>query len=116
MRAMLTWLMMLGLLTGLNIRVIASSIDQSGTCSQTVESCCSHSNKDAPDGHQHDGQKCPESHHHHKGCCSNVQPLTVENDHLRQPGSPGFSLLGVRHEGEVPPEGPFLSSEKPPLI
>ena len=45
-----------------------------------------------------------------------VSALIMLGSMNRQPGIPGSSLLGVRHEGEVPPEGPFLGSEKPPLI
>jgi hypothetical protein len=101
---------------GLNARVLAADAVHVGNCSQAEEICCSHSHGEAPDDHQHDGKKCPQDHHHHHGCCSISQPLTVENDHIRQPGIPGSSLLGMRQEAEVPPEEPFLSSEKPPLI
>jgi hypothetical protein len=116
MRSLLTWLMVFSVLAGLNVRVLGAEDRHVGTCSHIEEICCDHSHDPAPDDHQHDGEKCPQDHHHHHGCCSIAQPLTVENDHLRQPGIPGSSLLGVRHEGDVPPEEPFLGSEKPPLI
>jgi hypothetical protein len=43
-------------------------------------------------------------------------PLIVESNAACRSGVPGSSQLGFRHEGEDPPEGPFLGSEKPPLI
>lgn len=103
-------------LAGLNVRVLGAESCHVDTCSHIEEICCDHTHQQAPDEQQHDETKCPQEHHHHHGSCPVSQPLTVENDHLRQPGIPGSSLLGVRHEGEVAPEEPFLGSEKPPLI
>ena len=120
LRNFATWAMIVGVFVAVSLRAVGfehSQVKIQSSCCHTVETCSeSDPGNSCPDGHQHDGEKCPQNHHHHKGCCSSAQPLTVENDHLRQPGIPGSSLLGVRHEGEVPPEGPFLGSEKPPLI
>jgi len=116
MKSLVTWLMVFCLLAGLNAQALAAEFGHAGGCSHVQEISCDHSHREAPDDHRHDGEKCPQDHHHHHGCCSTAQPLTIENDHLRRPCIPGSSLLGVRHEGEVPPEEPFLASEKPPLI
>lgn len=43
-------------------------------------------------------------------------PLTVEIQQICRIGVSGLHLFGFRHEGELPPEEPVLSSEKPPLI
>jgi hypothetical protein len=40
----------------------------------------------------------------------------IENDHSRNTREPGSTLLGVRQDGEIPPDEPVLGSEKPPLI
>jgi hypothetical protein len=86
-------------------------------CVQPVEACCQdHSNPPSPQDHQHDGKDCPLEHHHHHGYCSHGLPLTVDQNLQYRFGFPDSSLLGVRHDGEVPPDGPYLSSEKPPLI
>ncbi|RYD35067.1 MAG: hypothetical protein EOP87_08000 [Verrucomicrobiaceae bacterium] len=121
MRFLLTWLTVFCVMAGLNARVLGAEFLHVGTCSQThvEEVCCDHSHDQSPDcqGHEHKDGKCPsEPHHHHHGCCPAGQPLTVENDHFRQPAFFGSSLLGVRHDGEIAPEEPFLGSEKPPLI
>ncbi|MES2657182.1 MAG: hypothetical protein V4689_01120 [Verrucomicrobiota bacterium] len=120
LRSTATWIMIVGVFVALSLRAVGVDYSHekiTASCCHSVETCSeSDPGANFPDGHQHDGEKCPLGHHHHKGCCSNAQPLTVENDHFRQPGIPGSLLSGVRHEGEVPPEGPFLASEKPPLI
>jgi hypothetical protein len=110
--------MVFGILAGLNAQVLAADHAHVETCTmEPAETPCAHSRQDPHHGHHHPGEDHDgNDHHHHHDCCSHAQPLTVENHHLRQPGVPGSSLLGVRHEGEVPPEEPFLGSEKPPLI
>ncbi len=40
----------------------------------------------------------------------------MENHFMGRLGVSESILLGVGHESEIPPEKPFLSSEKPPLI
>jgi len=115
-------LLVFGVFAGLNLRVLASDHAHPP---KTGQDCSDHHDHhhpaedlhsphsdDCPTGGKHDG----EGHHHHHGCCSPAQPLTIENDHLRQPYLPDSSLVGVRHDCEVPPDEPFLGSEKPPLI
>ena len=116
-----TWLIMVGILVGLSFRVFGAvdlhlAIEKS--CDQHVEVCCNdHSDVPAPHDHSHEkGNDCPLEHHHHHGNCSHVLPLIVDQTFQCRVEIPDSSLLGVRHEGEVPPDGPYLSSEKPPLI
>ena len=113
--------MMVGVLLGLSLRVIGS-VDlhplTQANCANLIEACCQdHSDVSAPQDHQHEeGKDCPLEHHHHHGNCSHVLPVMVDQNFQCRFGVPDSSLLGVRHEGEVPPDGPYLSSEKPPLI
>ena len=117
MRLLFTWLMVICTLAGLNARVLAADIGRIPVCAQSVDSCCQdHHDAPAPAEHHHDGDGCPIDHHHHFGCCAQAQPLTVENHLDRKLGVPVSSLLGVLHESEIPPDAPFLGSEKPPLI
>ncbi|MES2439018.1 MAG: hypothetical protein V4584_08120 [Verrucomicrobiota bacterium] len=116
MRSLLTWLMVFSVLAGLNVRVLAADVGCAEACTRSVTCCDDHHETHAPASHQHDGKDCPMDHHHHHDCCSHTLPLTLDHTLTCRLGIPGSSLLGVRHEGEVPPEGPFLSSEKPPLI
>lgn len=112
--------MLVCVLIGLGGRTIAMTSATAGSCVRPVESCCeSHHDSSPKETHHHeDGDDCPleHHHHHHGGCSQPLPPLAVDSDFICSLGVPESSLLGVRHEGEVPPEGPFLCLEKPPLI
>ena len=120
MKLIFTWLMIVCTLAGLNARVLGDDANRLTGCSHLAEPCCQDDHHDATapeDPHGH-GDECPPGDHHHHscGCTSHAMPLSVESDLISRLGIPEPSLLGVRHEGDVPPEGPFLGSEKPPLI
>ena len=110
MRTFLTWLLVLGVSVGLSARVLASS------CDLVLDPCCQeqHHSSTTPGDH-HDGDNCPVE-HHHQGCCSLGLLLGMESDMLVRLGVPGTELESFRHEGELVPDEPFLSLEKPPLI
>ncbi len=120
MRFLLTWLMVVCAMAGLNTRGLGAGVMSLEICSHPAESCCQDDvcAASAPvDSHGGGHENCPPGDHHHHSCyCSHVLPLTVENDLPSRLGISASSVLGIRHEGEVPPEGPFLGSEKPPLI
>jgi hypothetical protein len=116
MKFILTWLMVFCVLAGLNARVLADHAVRSGGCSPSETCCESTQDGEKPADHQDDGDDCPLEHHHHHDCCSQTLPLAVDNTIPGASHVPGSSLLGLRPEGDVPPEGPFLGSEKPPLI
>ncbi|MES2924470.1 MAG: hypothetical protein V4819_23155 [Verrucomicrobiota bacterium] len=120
MKVVFTWLMVLCALVGLNLRVVGADAGRVDACSHVAEPCCEvdHHDAIAPDDPHGGGDECPPGHHHHHHacCCSPAMPLVVENEIVCRSGVPGSSLLGFRHEGEIPPEGPFLGLEKPPLI
>jgi hypothetical protein len=54
---------------------------------------------------------------HHQHCaCSHTMPVgNVENTHSRL-AVPAFSLMPVRSECQLPPDGPCSELDKPPLI
>ena len=120
MRFLLTWLMVVSALAGLNARSLGTNVILLGDCSHPAEVCYQedpHAACAPLDSHGGNHDDCPPGDHHHHSCsCSHALPLTVENNLPCRLGDSGSSLLGARHEGEVPPEGPFLGSEKPPLI
>ncbi|MGL4399675.1 MAG: hypothetical protein ACRCXD_07380 [Luteolibacter sp.] len=104
------WMLLFGVFAGLNARVLAPQGD-------SVCLACHHAEDHGTHHHGHSHEDCDPDHPHHHDCCSPVQPLGVENHSPCRLGfSPESFLLGVRQEGELPPEEPFLSSEKPPLI
>ena len=116
MRALITWLVVFCVVAGLGARSLAANPGHLEVC-ETSQTCC-HSPHEAepPAEHQHDGESCPLEHHHHHGCCFQPLPLTLDSAVTYRLGVPESALLADRPEGEVTPEGPFLGSEKPPLI
>lgn len=119
LRSYAKWVMIVGVFVALSLRAIGFDHlyhDTRSDCCQSVEMCeDGQLDTDLPDDDQQDDKSCPPDHEHH-GCCTVAMPLVLDNSFICRLGVPGSSLLGVRHEGEVPPEGPFLASEKPPLI
>lgn len=117
MRNFLTWLMVFGVLAGVNLRALSAEGDHRTICKEKVEQCCGNEISSLPESsHDHDGGDCPPDHHHDHQCCLHVMPLTVDQQAESWLRDPASTFLGFRHQGEVPPDGPFLSSEKPPLI
>lgn len=118
MRMFLTWLMVFGMLAGLNARVLAADAGHLTVCPDSSESCCHDDpGSDAPAAPLHDGEThCPQDHHHHLCCYLHALPLAAEDEPGCRLADPTSSLTGVRHESTLMPDGPFLSSEKPPLI
>lgn len=115
MKFILTWLMVFCVLAGLNARALANDAVRSGGCTPSETCCDSAQDGGKPADHPDDRDDCPLEHHHHD-CCSQTLPLAVDNTIPGASLVPGSPLLGLRPEGDVLPEGPFLGSEKPPLI
>ena len=61
------------------------------------------------------GENFPQDHHEHDCYCQGM-PMANARDQSIRLSAPCLSLLGIRHEREMVPEGPFLSEDKPPLI
>jgi hypothetical protein len=102
-------------LVGLGAQVLRITVG-GAICPHSKVTCCENHLAEMPlDDHDNDdGGPC--EHHHHHGCCSHPLPLTLDTTLVYRLGIPGGSLLAIRHESEITPEGPFLSSDKPPLI
>lgn len=116
LRLVITWLVVFCVAFGLGARVLAADTSRVAICTEST-TCCDHPHEvKTPAEHQHNGEDCPLEHHHHHGCCSHSSPLTLDSTLIYRLGIPVGLLLAIRHEGEITPEGPFLSSEKPPLI
>ena len=114
MRHLLTWLVLLGVCAGLHARAFAAD-----PC-EVMEKM--HVHGDAGDCHEpgspcdssHDKQ-CPADHHHH-GCFCHGMPLVASGDSAISLQVACSILTRLAHDGENPPDGPFLSEDKPPLI
>jgi hypothetical protein len=117
MRNLLTWLMVLGVLAGVNLRGFPADGDHRTVCKEKMEQCCGSDLSSLSDSsHDHDDRECPPDHHDDHQCCLHGVPLSVDQHAESLLKDPASTFFGFRHEGEVPPDGPFLSSEKPPLI
>lgn len=118
LRKCATWLMIVGVFVAVSLRAIGFEHyhDTRYKCCQPGETPAdSQLDQDLPDDDQQDDQDDPTGHEHHN-CCSSGLPLIIDNGSNSRLGVPGSSRLGILHEGEVPPDGPFLSEDKPPLI
>lgn len=117
MRAFLPWLLIFSLLAGLHVRAVTLDHSDMEICSHSPASCC-HEGVDlhvpaVPGEHDHE---CPADHHHDSCCCSHALTLACEFDDACTLMPSKSSLFGMRHQSVKIPNGPFLISEKPPLI
>ena len=115
MRFFLTWLLVFGVLAGLNLRALSASGSSLTMCAEEISHCCGN-DASQHQGQNHEGHECPLNDHHHHGCCFHVLTLILGTDAEWKFTLSSSSFAGFRHEGEIPPDGPFLGSEKPPLI
>jgi hypothetical protein len=54
--------------------------------------------------------------HHDHGCFCHGMPLVASGESAISLQVPCTNLSRLAHDGEIPPDGPFLSEDKPPLI
>jgi len=131
MRSLAKWLMVLCVIAGLNSQAIASYCSDPVACSHSADSCgpmdedihscdSTHAGQKThigePKGGHSDGDSCPADHHHHHACCAHGLVLGLNSHGDCKPGLLASAFAGFRNQGDVPPEEPFLGSEKPPLI
>lgn len=112
MRSFLTWLLVFGVLAGLNARVLAADGPRIPVCAHVEHDCGTDEGHDHGDSHE---KHCPLEHHHHSGCCQNL-PLTTASDLALRLSVTESALPVFWHEGEIPPDGPSIGLDKPPLI
>ena len=130
MRFLAKWLMVLCVIAGLNSQAIAAYCSDPAACSHVADTCCqsgeeidscdaTHAGQthigEPKDGHR-EGDDCRADDHHHHTCCSLGLVLGLDSHGDCKPGVPVSAFAGFRNQGDVPPEEPFLGSEKPPLI
>ena len=111
--------MIFGVFAALSLRAIGFDHlhhEICSNCCQSGEMCMADPFDTNLPGDDQQDDKDSSSGHKHNGCCATGMVLFVDNSLNCRLGVPGSSLFRVRHDGEVPPEKPYLSSEKPPLI
>lgn len=123
MRIVLTWLLFLGMIAGLQVRVL--EVDPCelvahhehehdyGHAYHPVSECDAPVIPCDPD---HEDHCPPEHHHHHHGCYCPSQPLISTGDALPRLGCMSVTRSRLCHENERIPEGPVLGMDKPPLV
>jgi hypothetical protein len=74
-----------------------------------------HHDEDLPPCNSHD-ENCPQEHHHHGGICCYTTPVATDLDYSCVLFLPDSQLLRFRAEHHPVPDGPYLSSDSPPLI
>ena len=115
MRFFLTLLTAFGVFAGPILLVLASC--ESCVASETTGHRCTNvPNASQRNGQNQGSEKCPVDHHHTSCCSHHVMPLSLAEKSGDRFGNPGSFLPRNRHESEIPPDSPFLGSEKPPLI
>ena len=122
MRGIFTWLLVFGVLAGLNSRVLSANGSRVQVC-HVIDACCAddhhHHDDGAPASHEDEespDHDSPQDHHHHHGSCFQVVHLAIDKDVKWSIASVYSSLVAIRPAGESTPEGPFASLDKPPLI
>jgi len=107
------------LVCGLQTRIWADNFGDSANRSHAhldVDPCHGHdAPKDCDPSHD---ERCPDKPHHHHGggCCGVVSPFINACDTTLLLRNGMSQLLPKTHERETIPEGPYLSSDRPPLI
>lgn len=107
--------MVVAVLLGLQLRVLAH--DPCEVLTTMMEDCHSghdHGN-DAPCDAPHD-KNCPSEHHHQGGSCCHILPLVSDHQLACRSAVPASYRLRLHPECALIPEGPYLSSDRPPLI
>ena len=106
--------MFLGIFAGLGLPLLAGEENCVMNLNMTGNCCRNNFDASQQNSQNRGEKKCPANHHHCK-CCTHVMSELTEKDDSSV-GNASNSVPRCRHENEVPPDGPFLSSEKPPLI
>jgi hypothetical protein len=119
MRIFLTGWIVLCVLAGLNVRLLAAGAHHAICCEAAATPCEGDHSACPPSEHPQEKDGCPggeHHHHHHHACCSHLPPVVAEEMERGALADRGTEWLGIRPECEIAPDGPFLGSEKPPLI
>ena len=117
-RVLTIWLAVSCVIAGLHSRALGAQANHANSCHRLVETCCDGSDQVVLlEQDHHEGEECPTDHHHHsRDCCVHGMILGVEHILAARVAEISGTLLRIQQHGEVPDDGPFLGSEKPPLI
>lgn len=115
MRIASSLILVIAVFFGLHARVLAThSCEQIATMTQ-ADHCHHHHNENLP-SHSSEEKDGPVDHHHHCGLVCHTSPLVSDTDLMSLLISPSSIRLRLSLESELIPEGPYLSSAKPPII
>lgn len=115
MHVVSSFILVIAVFFGLQARVLSKDPCEVIASMQHAEHCDAHHEDSPPCDPSHE-KNCPAEHHHHCGMVCPVNPLTSENDFAYRLSAPASSRLRWRPESELIPEGPHLSSDRPPII
>jgi hypothetical protein len=107
--------MLLAVLFGLHLRVLAKDPCEILSLMHQADHSDHHHEGNLPCDPSHN-EKCPSEHHHHCGALCHLMPLVSENDFVCRLPLPVSSRLRVIPESDLIPDGPYLSSDRPPII
>ena len=113
-RVFLPWILVIGVFIGLNHKLIGKAPCEVAARMPCAAECGSLHDDHPPCDESHD-QNCPAEHHHHAACC-HTPPSTAEFDFYRRLVPPSSYFVGVALVSDIIPDGPHLSSDRPPLI
>lgn len=114
MRLVFTWLVVFGILAGLQGRVLAEDPCETMLAMHEAEHSGHDHDPHTPCDPSHD-EHCPVEHHQHCACVHSMPIAEAANEFSRL-GNSLFSMAPIRSESDVPPDGPFSDLDKPPLI
>lgn len=112
-RHLITWLLALGVLLGLQARVLAVDPCETLLAMHQQEHSDHHHDSDKPCDPSHDDH-CPVE-HHQQGACGHTMPLAAETHSLARVAGSLFSLSPIIEEAELAPDAPSSDLDKPPL-
>lgn len=115
MRLVASLILVLAVFIGLQARVLAKDPCEVIASMHQVDDCCHRNEKTLPCDPSHE-ENCPAEHHHHCGVLCHASPLVSENDFASRLAVPTSIRLRLQPESELIPEGPCLSSDRPPII
>lgn len=110
-----SFILVLTVFIGLQARVLAKDPCEVMVSMHQGDHCDHHHEESLPCDPSHE-KNCPAEHHHHCGIVCHVSPLVSENDFAGRLAEPTSIRLRLRSESELIPEGPYLSSDRPPII
>jgi hypothetical protein len=115
MRLVSSFVLVFAVIIGLQARVLAKDPCEVIASMHQVDPCDHPHEESLPCDPSHE-KNCPAEHHHHGCVVCHVSPLASEDDFASRLELPTSIRLRLWPESELIPEGPYLSSDRPPII